>query len=46
MTEIPYRTPGLVELRFAREFREAARQLSTSLSLVLSERQLDDLGRE
>ena len=46
MTEIPYRTPGLIELRFAREFREAARQLSTSLSLVLSERQLGDLDRE
>jgi hypothetical protein len=45
MKEIPYRTPGVIELRFAREHRDAARQLSTSLSLVLSERQLDDLDR-
>ena len=46
MSAIPYRTPGVIELRFAREHRDAARQLSTSLSLVLSERQLDNLGRE
>lgn len=45
MKGVPYRTPGLIELRFARSHRDAARQLSTSLSLVLSERQLDDLGR-
>ena len=45
MTEIPYRTPGVIELRFSREHRDAARQLSTSLSLLLSELQLDDLGR-
>lgn len=46
MTEIPYKTPGVVELRFSREHRDAARQLSNSLSLVLSERQLDSLGRD
>ena len=46
MTEIPYKTPGIIELRFSRDHRDAARQLSTSLSLVLSERQLESLGRD
>lgn len=46
MTEIPYRTPGVIELRFSREHRDAARQLASSLSLVLSERQLESLGRD